>query len=140
MKVKIDLPPELFNHWSDDKHKNAMKTDQAQFVNCKTWHSYLNHILSYMYLLMKIIMIKIIFYNIFIIYYNTIIIYVYYNDIIIKNNVFWRASRGLARNPGASTRGERFTVRKLLALEARLLWLSLWFLMENSPKDYILRL
>ena len=67
MKVKIDLPPELFIHWSDDKHKNAMKPDQAQFVNCKTWHSYLHHILSYMYLIIKIIMIKIIFYNIFII-------------------------------------------------------------------------
>ena len=47
MEDIIDLPPELFYHWSDDKHKSAMKPDQAQFVNCKTGHNYLLHILLY---------------------------------------------------------------------------------------------
>ena len=81
MKGQIDLPPELFNHWSDDKHKEAMKPDQAQLVTYKTWHSYLHLILSYKYLIIKIIMITIIFYNIFIIFYNIFVIY--YNTIII---------------------------------------------------------
>ena len=50
------------------------------------------------------------------------------NGWIIDSEVmeFWRASGGLARNPGTSIRGERFTGRKLLALKVKLNVRHVW--------------
>ena len=39
---------------------------------------------------------------------------------------FWKASRCLVRNPGASTRGERFTGRKLLVLKLKVNARRVW--------------